>query len=59
LRGVLKKEKDFGYNHKIYDYKVQKSSSNIMDTRKSMVYESMSKRLVMQEEDASPPVYPI
>jgi len=55
---VLKKENDFGYNHKIYDYKVQKLSSNIMDTRKSMVYESMSKRLVMQGEDASPPVYP-
>jgi len=29
-----------------------------MDTRKSMVYESMSKRLVMQGEDALPPVYP-
>jgi hypothetical protein len=34
--------------------KVQESSPNNMVTRKSIVYESLGKRLVVQGEDASP-----
>jgi hypothetical protein len=49
------KEKGFGFNYMI---KVQKLSPSIMVTRKPIVCESAGKELVVQGEDASPPVYP-
>ena len=38
--------------------KVQESPPSIMVTRKNMACESLSKELVVQREDASPPVHP-
>jgi len=51
------KRKGFWFNHKIM-IKVQESPPNIMVPRKPMVYESLSKGLVVQGKDASPPVHP-
>jgi hypothetical protein len=39
--------------------KVQESPPSIMVTKKTMVYESLSKGLIMQGEDISPSVHPI
>jgi hypothetical protein len=38
--------------------KVQESSPNNMVTKKSIVYESLGKRLDVQGEDASPLMHP-
>jgi len=56
-RCCVGKRKSFGSNHKIM-IKVQESSPNNMVTRKSIVYESLGKRLVVQGEDASPLMHP-
>jgi hypothetical protein len=50
--------KSFEFNHKIM-IKVHESPPSIMVTRKPMVYESLSKGLIMQGENLSPPVHPI
>ena len=50
---VLGKERDYEFNHNII-IKVQELPYSIKVTRKPMVCESPSKRLVVQTEDASP-----
>jgi len=50
-------ERVFEFNHKIM-INVQESSPSIMVTRKPMVCERLGKGLVVQGEDASPPLHP-